>query len=163
MLRTLTTQTTAVSAAAVLVNAQAIPPIVPVAKQAVKKQSAASILSSFTSSQPQKTSITKPTSLAVLPRRSSPPVLESPEQERPRGRGLVEGAAELTKKALPSTKTSFEHFKKQALEKSERVRDCYGLMCSMSGVVTKNTIKQLTTNFQFPVILRLYRVTIQRR
>lgn len=126
MVRTLTSQTMAVSAADVLGNVQATPPIVPVTKQAVKKQSAASILSSFTSSQPQKMSAAKPTSLVVLPRRSSP-VLESPEQERSRGRGLTEGAVDLTKKALPSTKTSFEHFKKQAMEKSERVRDLYGL------------------------------------
>ncbi len=92
------------------------PPVVPAVKQTMKKQSAASILSSFTSSQLQKTtSVSQPTSLGALPRKT--PVLGSPEQDTK----ARDGAFDSTKKALPSTKTSFEHFKKQALEKSERV------------------------------------------
>lgn len=89
----------------------------PINKQPIKNTSAASILSTLTSSQPQKTT---PTSLSGLPREISP-VLGSPEPETPTSIS-AEDAASVAKKMAPSTKSSFEHFKKQAMEKSERVR-----------------------------------------
>ena len=61
-------------------------------------------------------------SLGSLPR-TMPPVLASPEHEQFKGK---DDNFDSVKKTLPSTKTSFEHFKRQALEKSERVCQVLG-------------------------------------
>lgn len=54
-------------------------------------------------------------------------MLGSPEPEV--GGHKAEGVTAASKKTMSSTKSSFEHFKRQAMEKSERVR---GLsLCSM--------------------------------
>ena len=105
----------------VIGNAATQPPVAPpTIKQPIKNTSAASILSTLTASQPPKTTpAAPPTSLGGLPREISP-TLGSPEPETP---GLTqEDAASVAKKMAPSTKSSFEHFKRQAMEKSERVR-----------------------------------------
>ena len=71
--------------------------------------SAASVLSSLTSHTPTSSPATLP-----LVKRSPPPTPTSPELEAP--------SPVVTRKAsIPSANTSFEQFKKQALEKSERV------------------------------------------
>jgi hypothetical protein len=92
----------------------------PAIKQPIKNTSAASILSTLTATQPPKTTPTAPpTSLGGLPREISP-TLGSPEPETPVQ--VSEDSTAVAKKMAPSTKSSFEHFKKQAMEKSERVR-----------------------------------------
>ena len=144
---TSSSHTKVVSAAAVHGNVKVSTPTAPVAKQPIKKQSAASILSSFTSVQTQKTSVTKTTSLDGLPRKISPP-LEIPDQERLKGRHSHSSdmVVESTKKALPSTKSSFEHFKRQAMEKSERVRDVSLNYSVLSKWYISQTFWNITTN-----------------
>ena len=71
--------------------------------------SAASVLSSLTSHTPTPSPATLP-----LVKKSPPPTPTSPELETP--------SPLVTRRAsIPSANTSFEQFKKQALEKSERV------------------------------------------
>ena len=80
---------------------------------AVKKQSAASILSSFTASAPSHT--------PSVAKKQTPPPATPTSPKLDLGSPTKESEGQPKRVPIPSANKSFEMFKKQALEKSERV------------------------------------------
>lgn len=118
------------------------PPSVPSAvtapKQTIQKQSAASILSSLTASSSSSASASSSgsqqhhatpasASASITKRSSSPPLpLDTPSSPRmDLGSPKEEGDGPPKRVPIPSANKSFQLFKKQALEKSERVGCVY--------------------------------------
>ena len=112
-----------------------VPSAVTVPKQTIQKQSAASILSSLTASSSAAPSSQQPhtpsTSAAATKKPTPPPPVATPSSPKLDLGSPKEAEGPPKRVPIPSANKSFQLFKKQALEKSERVSYTYNMALCM--------------------------------